>query len=160
MFKQKTIFVILLLLLPACKPNTNERARDLILHYCDVTYKHYQPITFDAPLPYFVPYPRSSKTIAYNLDIKNLKQKKDSLAKLLVKHNKPAYLLQTDSVITALTGAEKTAALYKRNYKPARKGWMIVHAYNQRNVGGPMTRSTTVFIVDNDFKTILETFEN
>ncbi|MEO6523904.1 MAG: hypothetical protein ABIN91_19630 [Mucilaginibacter sp.] len=159
MFKLKYIFLLLIVSLSACKPNTNERARDLILHYCDVNFKHYQPIAFAPAKPYYVPYERSAQTIKYVSRQQKLKRRHDSLHRLIVTQNKPEYLLEADSVSDEIDTLNKVMAQYKENYKPERKGWAIVHDYNQKNNGGPLVRSTTVFIIDNDFKNILETYK-
>jgi hypothetical protein len=158
MFKLKYIFLLFIVSLSACKPNTNERARDLILRYCDVNYKHYQPIAFAAAQPYFVPYQRNAQTIKYAKREQKLQHRHDSLHHLIVTQNNPVYLLEADSVADEIDTLNKVIAQYKESYKPERKGWVIVHDYNQKSKGGPLVRSTTVFVIDNDFKNILETY--
>lgn len=159
MFKHTLVPVILLFAFSACKPNTDERARDLILHYCDVTYKHYQPIDFSPAQAYYVPYQRSAKALTYHARLTALKHQKDSLHKLIAKSNKPVLLLQADSIAHAMLALDTLQQQDIKTYRPERRGWMVVHQYNQKDIGGPLVRSSTVFIVDADFKNILETYE-
>jgi len=158
MFKQKNIVLLLLLCLCACRPNTNERARDLILRYGEINYKHYQPIAFAPVKPYYVPYERNAKTVKYIDSAQSLKRRHDSLRHLIATQNNPVYLLQADSVALAIDTLDKTLAQYKQTYKPERKGWVVVHEYNQKHDSGPLTRETTVFVLDDDMKSIIETY--
>lgn len=159
MFKQAVILVFIITLLAACHPSSNDVARDLVMHYCDLHYRHYQPFEFENAQQYYVPYERSKQFTGYTAQQKLLKQQKDSLKRLITIANKPAYLLQASIIDSTLNSVDTAMAQSKQSYKAEHRGWMLVHSYNQQPVGGAMTRITSVFIIDADLKHVIETYD-
>jgi hypothetical protein len=159
MFKQAVILGCVVMLLAACRQSGNDVARDLVMHYCDIHYRHYQPFEFEKAQQYYVPYERSKQFTNYTAQQKLLKQQKDSLKRLITIANKPSYLLQANIIDSALNSVDTAMAQNKQSYKPEHLGWMVVHSYNQQPVGGAMTRTTSVFIIDTDLKHVIETYD-
>jgi len=159
MLKKAGLLVFAILLLAACRRSSNDIARDLILRYGELHYKHYQPIAFEMAQEYYVPYERSAQCIAYSKQQKTLKQQKDSLHRLIAIHNKPAYLLQSGLIDSSLNSVETAMAQSKQNYKAERHGWMIMHRYNHKPDNGLMVQGASVFVVDDAMKNIIETYD-
>ena len=152
--------LVILVMLTACQPTNEDKARELILQYCDMRYKNYQPIGFETAQKYYVPFENSLQYINYIAQKQRIKRQIDSLNKLITTQTKAADIIIQKSLAAAkVANIDKNLALSKKNYKSTYRGWIILHWYNQKSNTGQTVRSNTLFIVDNNFKQVLETYE-
>lgn len=157
--KNLVILVLIGLLAYSCKPGSDQLMHEVVMHYCDMHYRRYQPIDFERTREYYAPFERTATYIDLNGRKKKLKMQQDSLRRQIAVENKPEYLIASTHVDSALNSVEKQLSLARQDHKPQRTGWMVVHRYNFQPSGGPMVRNTTVFIVSDNQKRILEVYD-
>lgn len=158
MFKRTVLLTLVILgLLPACHPDNAVQARQVVSHYCDARYKGYRPLNFDKPQPYYVPYQSSSVYISISEHKKLLQRQQQTLQEFVAPRNKTLYRVKTDSITRVIDTIDRALAQNRLTYRPERRGWVITHWYSQQNDNGATVRSSTRFVIDDDFKHVLQT---
>lgn len=158
MLKVIRILAVSVLILASCSQSNDEKARELVEHYCEtnLNYKDYRPVVFGQTKRWNGSI--ENHTLAVNSLLK-LKRERDSIRLLSAQAKDAAsYQGRIDSLNRLLGAVDTTGTKIRRSDQEV-TGWQILHTYFYKNSKGAKVKVTTNFIINEKFNRVLQALD-
>jgi hypothetical protein len=156
MLKKIVVLASAIFVFSACSQNKDERAREVVEHYCDLHFTKYLPFGFKKLEPAYLPYIETTQFAASQKSKLHLQQGKDSLTKSVtpndsLSNSKIALIDKKISDINA------NVALQTKTFKGPQLGWSLYHTFTYKNSSNVIIKTNLIFILDVNFTKVIKT---